>query len=243
MSINTSFNEGYRDINRWNFVRDRDFGRRDLHRYYVQRGNYNSILNNSTIVNNTTVDRRRNATYVAGPPEDNVQRATGRNINRVRIQDNEKPGERLANDELKIYRPRVQRNTDRKATPSKVADLQEIKPVRERGTSNQRNNITPVDNNRDQQQNQSGQQIERRRTDRQSRQQRQTEKSQQLPQVQPRTDQQQLPSDRRNRGRQRQVERQDQQMQRLPRSIGKPLARSGTASTSGTSASISCSAS
>src|SRR5512133_2350815 len=30
MNINSNFDDGYRDINRWNFVRDRDFGRDDI---------------------------------------------------------------------------------------------------------------------------------------------------------------------------------------------------------------------
>ncbi|HET6558615.1 MAG TPA: DUF6600 domain-containing protein [Prolixibacteraceae bacterium] len=212
VSISTSFNERRRDINRWNFVRDRNLGERDLQRYYINRGNYNSILDNTSVINHTRNDSRRNATYVAGPPEESVQRATGRTVNRVRIQDNGRPGERLANDELRIYRPRVRRSSDSNTAPAKVASREEIKPVRERGTANQRN-INPFDNRREEQRNQEGRQTERRRTDR-SPDQQQIEKSRQIPQTQ-QADPQQQPNERRSmeRPRQRQTDRQNRNEQ------------------------------
>ncbi|MGE5448804.1 MAG: DUF6600 domain-containing protein [Bacteroidales bacterium] len=182
MNINSSYNDEYRDINRWHFVRDRDFGRNDLDRYYVNRGNYTTIINNSTVINNTTVDRRRNTTYVAGPPQENVQRATGRNINRVRIQDNQRPGEKLGNNELKIYRPQVERTADRRTAPSKVTDIRNIKPVRERGSGNSRNDITPIENTGEQRQTDQIPQRERRRIIKQPVDQPPTEKSTQIPQ-------------------------------------------------------------
>lgn len=207
VSISNSFNERRRDINRWNFVRDRDLGERDLHRYYINRGNYNSIIDNTSVINNTRTDNRRNATYVAGPPEESVQRATGRAVERVRIQDNGRPGEKLANDELRIYRPRVQKSSDRNTAPAKVATKEEVKPVRERGTANSRN-INPFDNSREEERNQEGRQMERRRTDRVPGQQR-IEKSSPMPQT-PQAEPQQPTSERRDmqRPRQRQSDRQ-----------------------------------
>jgi len=53
---------GYRDVDRWHFVRDRDFGSQDIHRRYVNRRDYGQIINNSSVINNTHVDRRRKAT-------------------------------------------------------------------------------------------------------------------------------------------------------------------------------------
>lgn len=213
VSISNSFNERRRDINRWSFVRDRDLGKRDLHRYYINRGNYNSIIDNTSVINNTRNDNRRNATYVAGPPEESVQRATGRTVERVRIQDNGRPGEKLANDELRIYRPRVQRSSDRNTTPAKIATREEVKPVRERGTANSRN-LNPFDNSREEQRNQEGRQQERRRTDR-SPDQQQIEKSRQIPQTQ-QTQPQQPTSERRDmeRPRQRQSERRTRMEQK-----------------------------
>lgn len=216
MGISNSFNDDYRDINRWNFVRDRDFGRRDIHRYYVNRGNYSSILEDSRVIDNTTVDRRRNTTYAAGPSAENVERVTGRSVNRVRIQDHERPGQKLDNEELRIYRPRVRRVADNKSAPSKVTDLQDIKPVKERGTGNARNNVTSYENRDDRQQTRPQQQVERRRSKRMTSQQ-QTEKSQSMPQAQPQQptfNEQEQPSERTRleRQRERQTERSNQQI-------------------------------
>lgn len=208
MGIRDSFNDRY--VNRWNFVRESDFGRRDIHRYYINRGNYGSIIDQSTVIDNTYQDRRRNATYIAGPTAENVQRATGRAIDRVRVRDHERPGQKLNNDELSIYRPRVQRTAGKTPVPSKVADRQEIKPVGERGTGNQRNRVAPTDNTRDQQM-QPRQTGERRRLERQQ----QMEKSQPIQQTQPgqsQTDRLQE-NERRNMERQRPLERQNRQMQ------------------------------
>lgn len=223
MNIHNSFNDNYRDIGRWNFVRDRDFGRRDIDRYFINRGNYTTIINNTTVINNTTTDRRRNATYVSGPEEDNVQRATGRNINRVRIQDHERPGQKLDKDQLTIYRPEVQRTTTRRAAPPKVTDIQEIKPVRERGSGNQRRDVAPIENSRDQQPSEAGRSNERRRILRQGQQQPPAEKSTQVPQTttsRPDVTPAQEPNqnnrrrvERMERQREQQIQRQNRQMQ------------------------------
>lgn len=156
MNINMGYNNDYRDINRWNFVRDRDFGRSNINRYYIDRREYNTIINNSTPINNTTVDRRRNTTYVAGPPIENVQRATGKRINSVTIQDSDRPGQTLNNKQLSIYRPQVERTTDnaRRPVPSRVTNAQEIKSNRGGNAVNPRNNVTPKDNTRQRQQTQ-----------------------------------------------------------------------------------------
>ncbi|MGE5393413.1 MAG: DUF6600 domain-containing protein [Candidatus Saccharibacteria bacterium] len=227
MNINNSFNNPYPDINRWNFVRDRDFGRNDIDRYYINRGNYTTIINNSTVINNTTTDRRRNATYVAGPPEDNVQRATGRTINRVRIQDNERPGQKLSSNELKIYRPQVEKTADRRTTPPKVTDIREIKPVRERGTGNSRKDITPMGNSGEQRRTDQTPQRERRRIERPAGDQQPTQKSVQIPQ--PRTTSPDMApgqrQDQNERRRTEQIERQrtgQEQMQNRQMEQNKP---------------------
>lgn len=210
MSITSSFNNDYRDINRWNFVRDQDFGRNDLDRYYINRGNYTTIINNSTVINNTTTDRRRNATYVAGPPADNVQRATGRSVNRVRIQDNERPGQKLGNNELKIYRPQVERTADKRTAPPKVTNIREIKPVRERGSGNSRRDIAPMENTGEQRQTDQSPQRERRRIVRQPGDQQPTEKSQQLPQTQT-TRPEMTPGEQQDQNERRRTERMERQ--------------------------------
>ena len=187
MNINMSYNENSRDINRWNFIRDRDFGQSDMNRHYVDRREYNTIINNSTVINNTTVDRRRNTTYVAGPTRDNVQSATGRRINSVAIQDNDRPGQTLNNKELRIYRPQVERTADRaqKPAPSRVTNMQEVKPPSQRNAANPRNIVTPNRNSSDQQTAQPVRQLDRRNQERQQQIERKLQQQQSTQPVQP----------------------------------------------------------
>ncbi len=220
MDIDRGFNDGYRDINRWNFVRDRDFGRRDINRYYVDRREYNTIINQSTVINNTTVDSRRNTTYVAGPSRENVQRETGRRINSLSIRDSDRPGQKLNNNELRIYRPTVQQSSERvqRPVPSRVTDLNEIKSATDRNTTNPQNTVTPNERNtRARQQTQPAQQNERRRQerqiDRQNQQRRPTQPAQQQQQEAPRQQQQQI-ENQQQQPQQQPIEKQQPQRRR-----------------------------
>lgn len=218
ISINLSFNDGYRDLDRWNFVRDRDFGRPDINRYYIDRNEYNTIIINSTVINNTYVDRRRNTTYIAGPTRDNVQKTSGRKINNITIRDNDKPGQALNNNQLKIYRPQIERINDRnqRPAPSKITNLKDVKPARERNATNQRNVATPVENNRREQQQAQPQQQKQQQVKQQKQQpqqqpsQQQKRQRQEQPQQQ---QQQQQPQQPQQQKRQRQEQSQQQQPQ------------------------------
>jgi hypothetical protein len=150
ISVNLSFGGGYNDIDRWNFVPERDFGRRDIDRYYSNRSNNDMIIRNSTIINNTYIDNSRNVTYIAGPHRDDVQRVTGRSIGNVTIRDNDRPGEKLNNNRLNIYRPRVERinNEGQKPTPSRTINMKDIRPAEERNAAYPQKNVKPVQNNR-----------------------------------------------------------------------------------------------
>jgi hypothetical protein len=150
ISVNLSFGGGYNDIDRWNFVPERDFGRRDIDRYYSNRSNNDMIIRNSTIINNTYNDHSRNVTYIAGPQRDDVQRVTGRSIGNVTIRDNDRPGEKLNNNRLNIYRPRVERinNEGQKPTPSRTINMKDIRPAEERNAAYPQKNVKPVQNNR-----------------------------------------------------------------------------------------------
>ncbi len=140
MSIEVAFGERHRVPNeRWIFVRDRDINRPDIDRHYVDRSTNVTIINRSTVINNTYTDNNRHTKYVAGPAKDDVQKVTGTAIKPVAIRDNDKPGQTLSNDQLQIYRPRVQtsNNNDRKPVPTKLVSLKEVKPVSERKPGNQ----------------------------------------------------------------------------------------------------------
>ncbi len=61
--------------NHWRFVRENDFGRKDINNYYIDRNTNVTIINNSTIINNTYVDKNRNNTqYYSGPSRTEVER-------------------------------------------------------------------------------------------------------------------------------------------------------------------------
>ncbi len=143
ISVEVSIGGGYRVPNeRWIFVSDRDINRPDINRYYVDRSTNVTIIYNSTVINNTYFDNSRNTKYVAGPDRDDVQKVTGAAIRPVTIRENDRPGQTLSNDQLQIYRPRVQTSNtnDRKPAPSKLVNLKEVKPVSERRQGNQRRN-------------------------------------------------------------------------------------------------------
>jgi hypothetical protein len=127
ISIEMSFRSNY-DLNGWIFVRDRDFGRQNLGRYYIDRGNNDRIIRNSTVINNTYTDNSRRVTYVAGPSPNEVQLATGRSIRHIAVRDNDRPGQKFNNNQVQLYRPRAEsgNETRTKSAPSRVVDVKDV---------------------------------------------------------------------------------------------------------------------
>ena len=214
ISISLSFGNDYRDLDQWNFVRDRDFGRRDMYRYYADRNEYNTIIVNSTVINNTYIDRSRNTTYISGPSRNDVQRVTGRRVSNIAIRDNERPGQVLKNSQLQIYRPQIQKTNDRgqKPAPSRITNLKDVKPTRERSASDQQKRISPTENNRrEQQQSQPQRQVERQRQSQQNQQ--QIERQNQEQNKQQQQQQKQVDRQRQSQQNQQQIERRNQEQQ------------------------------
>ncbi len=153
ISVEVAVGGGYRvPDERWIFVNDRDISRPDIERHFVDRSTNTTIINNSTVINNTYVDNSRHTTYVAGPKKEEVQKVTGAAIKPVTIRETDRPGQALNNDQLQIYRPRVQagNNNGRKPVPSKLVNLKEVKPVSERMPGNQLRNENPPANGKEQ---------------------------------------------------------------------------------------------
>ena len=153
ISLEMSFGGGYRVPNdRWTFVSDRDINRPDIDRYYVDRSTNVTIINKSTVINNTYVDNSRHTTYAAGPARDDVQKVTGTAIRPIAIRENDKPGQTLSNDQFQIYRPRVQtgNNNNQKPVPPKVVSLKEVKPLSDRTPGNPQRNENPPSTGKDQ---------------------------------------------------------------------------------------------
>ncbi len=131
--MRAGYYDGYGDINRWHFVRDRDFGRQHINRYEVNRQDYDQLLRSSSVINNTHVDRRRNTTYIAGPSTEEVQRVTGRRINSLAVRDNNRPGTVVNKDQVRIFRPQVQKST-RSAVPPSVKSRDQVNPATKRNS-------------------------------------------------------------------------------------------------------------
>lgn len=130
----------YRRHRHWIFIRDRYMDRRDLYRYRVRRADNDRLLRDSRVIDHTYFDRNRNATYVFGPRRDDVQRATGRRINPVRIENNDRPGHEIRDRRIRIYRPEVRRRDERgrEITPPRVVRQKDVRRPSERGDRNRR---------------------------------------------------------------------------------------------------------
>jgi hypothetical protein len=158
ISISVSFGRGYDNRHdHWIFVRDKYIGRPNVNRYYVGRSSHDRIVRNSTVINNTYVDKRRNTTYISGPGREEIQKVTGRRVTPVTVQENSNPGQDMSNGQYRVYRPEVMKNDDRerKPVPARVMDLKDVKQPSERRAVNQPERV------RQQQQNTVKQQSEK----------------------------------------------------------------------------------
>lgn len=149
ISISFGFdNNNYND--HWIFVRDRDFQRPNVSRYYVNRSKRDQIIVNSTIINNTYIDNSRNTTYISGPSRDDVQRSVGRRVNSVAIRESAKPEQDLKNGQLRIYRPRVKSTNDEgnKPEPGRIENFKDVMVRPAPGRTIQQRNADPDNSNR-----------------------------------------------------------------------------------------------
>jgi len=157
ININVSFGNDYRDSDHWYFVRERGFGRQDMHRYYADRRDYNTIFVNATVINNTYIDQSRNTTYISGPSRNDVQQVTGRRISNVPIRDYDRPGQLMDNSQMRIYRPQIQNTGVRlqQPSPSRITSINDVVPASERKSTNQRSNSFPTKNRKNKPQQQA----------------------------------------------------------------------------------------
>lgn len=135
MRPETEFGYSYPDIDnyRWVFVKERDFGRRDMNRYFVSNRRNDEILGRTEIVRSGRTDNSRRITYSSGPDPVDVSRATGRKIRSLSVGDLDSPGRRISGNRLEIYRPRISTaSTGQRPAPSRITDVEDIRPMRER---------------------------------------------------------------------------------------------------------------
>ncbi len=148
MSIGMNFDSRYEDVNHWNFVQYSDFGKTNIGNYYVDNNQYKRIIRNSSLINNTYNDNRRNSRYISGPSLKEVRRETGRQIGSIAITDYNRPGQLFENNQLQLYRPQVEsnRNNNQRSAPSVITKLRDVRSPKERIDSYRRKTITPADN-------------------------------------------------------------------------------------------------
>jgi hypothetical protein len=131
ISISIAYSSGYNlPYNQWTFVRNSYFGRTNINNYYINTSENRRVLQSSTVINNITVDNSSRVRYAVGPNRNEVQKRTGNTFAPIAIRESNKPGQNLSRNELKIYRPRVEKSTasGRKPAPSKVVSMKDVKP-------------------------------------------------------------------------------------------------------------------
>jgi len=121
----------------WNFVPHRYIASPQVNNYYVRETNNVTIINQTTVIRNTTVmSRPRNSRYGGGPDAGEVGRYSGAAVRPLVIRESHTPGERADNGNLTIYRPRVNggdnnrpNNAGRPFAPSRTQTLNNARPV------------------------------------------------------------------------------------------------------------------
>lgn len=135
ITLSISFGSSYDSSNdHWIFVRDRDIVRSDINHYYISSNDRYRIVRNSTVINNSYTDSRRQTKYAAGPTREDFQKSTGRQVIPVAIQEYNEPGRNENNGHVGIYRPEIRRNDNkgRDVSPTRVTNLKDVKRPSER---------------------------------------------------------------------------------------------------------------
>lgn len=139
VSLSLAYSNGY-DVpyNHWTFVRNRDFGRRNSHNYYVNSSRKGEIYKGSSAFNNERIDKGHNVRYNQGPDRKEVEKHWGRPVNQLAVKDINKPGQKLSKNQYQIYRPQIQKENalGSKPVPAKVSNMKDIKPPAQRVSKN-----------------------------------------------------------------------------------------------------------
>jgi hypothetical protein len=101
----------------WCFAPRRYITHRNIYNYCAPRRNNVTIINQTTIINNYNYNRN---VFRTGPGRRDAERYAGR-INPVRFRESNRPGRSsFRNNEVSIYRPRVQRDNNRSIAPRRL---------------------------------------------------------------------------------------------------------------------------
>ncbi|HNS18578.1 MAG TPA: hypothetical protein PKI34_12240 [Bacteroidales bacterium] len=113
----------------WRFLKGHHFGKHDQYHYYSNVSENTAFIDYSTVINNIRNDQPTNVPYNAGPDRREVERSRGEPVSTVTIREREKPGQYLDGNMLQLYAPEVEKDgsNGRKAAPSRVAKLEDLK--------------------------------------------------------------------------------------------------------------------
>jgi hypothetical protein len=116
---------------RWTFLPSRYICSPNLRPYYIDRGRNVTIINNTTIINNVHVNNNgRNGSYYTGPRVDNMQRVIGQPVRTFAVNTASRPGQAVvSNNQVRIFRPTVERTANDHAAPARVYNMQDVRPA------------------------------------------------------------------------------------------------------------------
>jgi hypothetical protein len=115
----------------WVFVPEKHMGEKNISEYYGPRRNNETLLKKTSVVKNTYEDKDRHTTYVSGPPRQDVEQSTGKKFQPVALKENDKPGQKINNESVEIYRPEIKPADEngKKPAPEKVVNLKDRNPM------------------------------------------------------------------------------------------------------------------
>lgn len=132
ISFDIAFGSGYYvPYDRWRFVPQRDFGRRDIDRHFAGIGGYAKYLEQSYPINNVHHVRDRDTRYHAGPQIREVEKVTGKGFVPVIIKSLETPKQKITKRELQIFRPEIKRSPTENSAPKIFQQWYSDKPKKE----------------------------------------------------------------------------------------------------------------
>jgi hypothetical protein len=121
----------------WVFANERYMGDRYIYNYYAPREDNVVIINRSSYIRETYVDRGYGGTtYMYGPGRESVERSTNRPVERVVLVERNEPGHVVRGNEISIYRPHVENRPG--IRPTQVEEIRNVRPERERQENYQR---------------------------------------------------------------------------------------------------------
>jgi hypothetical protein len=135
ISVSLAYSNSYHvPSSHWVFVRESDFGRRNISNYYVSSANNRTYVNKAKVINNIHTDKSTKVRYHAGPSRADVQKRSKADFAQVNLKERSRPGQSVSGNEMQLYKPRVERGGGRgnKPAPAIVTRKNEVKSVNDK---------------------------------------------------------------------------------------------------------------